>query len=477
LLPLFFVFHSYAENFPLISGKSAVLLFGTYSASFLLFALLGYLISKNWRKSAVYTVMVMCSFFFFGSFHDLLKIAFGNSIIIKYTFLIPVLFVLYFVVYYLMKKSKATYQKLVGYLNIVLAILIVIDLGKLFLFQKPNVDAEALHLSYNKHDNWEKPDIFFIIADEYIGNKTLKKHFAYDNSAFEKELRTRGFHIVSNSKSNYNYTPYSVASILSLNYLKGISTRSNDPKNRNITYKVINQNTLTDFLSSLGYTFVNHSLFDLANQPTEVNSMFFLTKEKLITHQTLLGRLDRDVRFNLVTRFKIDTEIKRLLLSTLENNKKLLNDTYATINTKAKRPKFVYTHLMMPHYPYYFDRNGRPYPFDSIMEGKQVDKRQYIEYLQYCNRSFLTLLDTILKNYQKPPIIIFMGDHGFRHFTEPVDKEYQFHNLNAIYLPSRDYGDFYDSISAVNQFRVILNTQFKQKFPLIKDSTIYLKEY
>ena len=35
-------------------------------------------------------------------------------------------------------------------------------------------------------------------------------------------------------------------------------------------------------------------------------------------------------------------------------------------------------------------------------------------------------------------------------------------NLNAIYFPEKNYSGFYDDISNVNQFRVLLNKEFEQ---------------
>ncbi len=70
-----------------------------------------------------------------------------------------------------------------------------------------------------------------------------------------------------------------------------------------------------------------------------------------------------------------------------------------------------------------------------------------------------------------------MGDHGFRHFIKPVAMEYHFMNLNSVYLPGNNYAGFYDSISGVNQFRIILNKQFNQQFPLLKDSSSFMIEY
>ena len=82
------------------------------------------------------------------------------------------------------------------------------------------------------------------------------------------------------------------------------------------------------------------------------------------------------------------------------------------------------------------------------------------------------------KNETGSPIVLLMSDHGFREFRdeEKVDHKYQFMNLNAVLLPGKDYKNFYKGISAVNQFRAVLNTEFGQELPLLKDSCSYLTE-
>lgn len=69
-----------------------------------------------------------------------------------------------------------------------------------------------------------------------------------------------------------------------------------------------------------------------------------------------------------------------------------------------------------------------------------------------------------------------MGDHGFRQLTNDADRKYHFMNLDAVYFPNGNHNNFYDGMSAVNQFRVTLNTLFQQKLPLLKDSTHFLTE-
>jgi len=66
-----------------------------------------------------------------------------------------------------------------------------------------------------------------------------------------------------------------------------------------------------------------------------------------------------------------------------------------------------------------------------------------------------------------------MGDHGFR-YDQSIPRHSRFKIQNAVYLPDQNYSQLYDSISAVNQFRVVANTLFKQNLPLLNDSTVYL---
>jgi phosphoglycerol transferase MdoB-like AlkP superfamily enzyme len=189
-----------------------------------------------------------------------------------------------------------------------------------------------------------------------------------------------------------------------------------------------------------------------------------------------LSRIDRDLRFNLVTRFKSKTEIRKQAYSTRENNENIISLTANKATDKNTRPKFVFTYLRMPHYPYYFDKDGKEYPFEMITEGNQGNQQQYVEYLQYSNKRLLWLVDQILNSSAKPPVIVLMGDHGFRHFTQPVELKYHFLNLMSIHLPDKKYSSLTDTFTSVNLFRTILNREFGQQLPLLKDSTSFLVE-
>ena len=160
-----------------------------------------------------------------------------------------------------------------------------------------------------------------------------------------------------------------------------------------------------------------------------------------------------------------------------ELNEALYKKTWDQVLKERDHPRFIYMHLEIPHYPYYFDRNGKPNALKDLYDTEQGDLKKYIEYLQYGNKRYLELIDHIFTHSKKPPVIMFMSDHGFRKFVnDSVDHRYHFMNINSVYLPGKQYQGFYKGMSNVNQFRVLLNTQFQQHLPILKDSSIFLRD-
>ena len=131
---------------------------------------------------------------------------------------------------------------------------------------------------------------------------------------------------------------------------------------------------------------------------------------------------------------------------------------------------------MIPHHPYYFDSSGHSASYKMLNDDYAFNRKAFISYLKYANKKFLELIDTILASSVVPPIILLMSDHSFREFGETVDDKYHFLNLNTVFLPDSNYSGFYKGQTNVNQFRIILNSQFGQHLPLLKDSTSFLLE-
>lgn len=474
LLPFFFVLHGFTENFDFVPVKDALLLTATYTGAAVLLSFIAWLLYKNFTKANLLAMGIMALHFFFGSLHDFLRNIFPASFVSRHIFVIPFFFLLLIALAVILKKIKKEPVKVSRFLNTLLLLLILIDSGILLSksLTKRN-SPSSVPAIFKACDSCSKPDIYFILLDEYAGNTALIDLFSFDNNNFTTELEKRKFHTIPRGFSNYNYTPFSVASILNMNYLD-LQGRERGKKDLTYCYETIRDNQLLQFLKHHKYTFYNYSVFDFEGQPARTRETFLPAKTRLITSQTLLSRFDKEIRFNLITRWKSKSNLKTLTYYNKENNENIYTLTWRLAGKKSAQPKFVYTHLMMPHYPYYFDKNGKERPFEQVTEGNQTNKAAYVEYLQHTNKQIISLVDHILKSSERPPIIVLMGDHGFRHFTQPVDTKYHFLNMTAIHLPSANYTGLHDSLSSVNIFRTILNTEFRQQLPYLKDSSSYL---
>ncbi len=483
LIPVFFVLHGALQNFGFVLFRDCFFLVLSYLAATTLIFLLSWLIFRNHLKTALFTAFLLSFYLFFGTIDDFLKK--HAYILSRYTWIMP-LFLLCFIIFLVyLKKTNRQLVKLTFFLNALLVIYLCVDtVGLLWKMSHPDNNKLAIY-GDNKKNNYaacnecRNPDIYFLLFDEYASTVSLRETFHFDNSALDSFLLQRGFSLQRFSHGNYNFTPFSMASILNMNYISGIKNPDactiEDYANCN---NLIRNNEVIHFLSSRNYEIVNYSIFDLAGNPTLVESTLLPVKTRLITDQTLYNRMMHDIGWHLfIGKMEISWLTKNQILSSLHNDNLFIAKLKEESRKKTSQPRFVYTHLAMPHYPYYYDehmllRNRK----DLVADPDPGHVESYTKYLTYTNQTLRELIDSIHKNTNHTAVIILMGDHGYRTKTGDGDRKHYFKNLNAIYFPDKDYQRLTDTISGVNQFRVILNSLYKQNLPLLKDSTIFLTD-
>jgi hypothetical protein len=416
----------------------------------------------------------MAFFFFFGNIQDSLKGLLPGTVFTQYRFILPFSFFLFLIICFRVKRIKTSLLKITAYLNILLIILILFDIGLLMVKFPATKKKQEFNLSaegFLPCDTCSYPDIFYIVPDQYTGNTALKEVFQFDNSKFESELERRGFFVCKKGSSNYNLTPFSIASTLNMDYLT-LKQGRQDYSTVSYSYEVIRNSRVLKFLRTCHYQFYNCSIFDFKDQPAHKYTAFLPYGTALVTASTFFDRLKIDLR-PVAEKGKFGKNLQeKLLYEYRDFNDTILSLTNALAALPASSPKFVYTHLIMPHYPYYFDSKGQPLSLEKLFGLKNTTSKDYVEYLQYTNKKLLQLIDHILTVSPEPPIIVVLADHGFRQLRSTVDHKYDFVNLNAVYFPNRNYNLMFDSIGNVNEFRVIFNSFFGQKLPLLKDSSI-----
>lgn len=484
LLPVFFVIHGYNENYGLIAWPDLLLLLGSYCLVAALLTGLLFLVYRNLSKAALLAALLLGIYFFFGAIHDFLKM--HSSLWHRYSVLLPLLALLTALTGIWLKKTRLPLLRVNLFFNGLLLLYILADTAGIAwkavhpVQNNLSVTASAYGPGIQPCDTCASPDIYFLVFDEYCSTVNLAETFQYNNTALDSFLLKQGFFIQAHSFSNYNFTPFSIASILNMNYINGIS-RADSITVDDYTNceKLIKNSRVAAFLGTRNYEVVNYSIFDLAGSPSPVEVSLLPVKTKLITEQTLFRRLWRDIGWNFIMgRFHADWITKGMIYNNLELNKKAVKQVKDQTLAAHTRPRFVYAHFEMPHWPFYYDKDSRLRNQELLiaeMEGAPV--AGYTNYLPYTNARLEEMVTAIQKNTKRAAAIIIMGDHGFRVNINGVSTRHFFQNLNAVYFPRSNYSQLKDTVSGVNQFRLVFNSLFNQSLPLLKDSAVFLRDY
>ena len=478
LLPIFFVLHGYLENVGFISPGLTLGLTAIYLLATICLGGLFWFFLRNKVKAALMAFACMCFFFFFGAILDFLKQFTG--FLSHYGVLLPGIFIVLVILFIYLRRTNRSFVRLTIFLNLLFLVYTIIDLTGLINKilhpgqQKLSVYGFTTQQVHRTCDTCRKPNIYFLLMDEYASSLSLQQQYHFNND-IDSFLQQRKFRVLPHSRSNYNFTPFSMASILNMQYLDGIK---NPRAVVGAEYKacslVVRNNLVLKLLDAYGYDFYNYSNFDMPGHPALVLQPLLPVQTKLITDRTLFSRTDKDIGWLLKQKFPF----KYLVPNPVIVHRQMPLDMAALVKERAAQPKskpfFVYAHFNMPHTPYYFDKDGRPRdPQVVYNEMAAYPVQPYLDYVQFTN-IHLKKLVTFIQQHDPTAVIMVYGDHGFRRHTNDYFPMYHFQNLNAVYLPNQDYTLFYDSITGVNQFRVLFNTIFHQQLPLLKDSCVYL---
>jgi hypothetical protein len=133
---------------------------------------------------------------------------------------------------------------------------------------------------------------------------------------------------------------------------------------------------------------------------------------------------------------------------------------------------FAFVHIIKPHEPVAFDREGnivQPYP-NYEEEPREDIQPRFFEQVEFTNARTLAMIDAIVEQSDVPPIIILQGDHG-SDLGQPESadgKRTNFEILNAYAMGGRECEGLTDDIVPVNSFRVVLNCVFGAGYPLLE---------
>ena len=463
---------------------------------------------KDQIKCCLILSLTITIFFSYGHIFNLIEGFCGHLP------LLLLLFVMYGFLLYRLLRSQVKLVKLNSFLNILSTILVTITVSQAIYYNISIGRYNEKIVSLFAEEKFQPVpvgkrkfrDIYYLIIDGHARTDTLQQLFNHDNTAFVQSMRDLGFFVAEKSYANYAQTSLSLASSLNFQYLDKLAEELGKNSRNRLALKVLIKNSrVIRLLRKLGYTIEayasEYSITNLSNADVYLKrDRGFLNDEfdHLLINTTLLSVFDR-LMGQLFARDPTDhlDLNKRISMA----HKSHIRNILYTLNTLpnaggSDSPRFVFAHIICPHPPFVFARDGgvnekalmSRFKFHDgnhlKRRGVRIQKSEYIDHyveqLIFIDREILKTVRRIIKSSNGEAIIILQADHGpgsmlnWKSF-EKTNKEERLAILNAFYLPQGGDLKLYNTISPVNTFRLVFNHYFQQDFKLLADRFFYSK--
>jgi len=443
-------------------------------------------------KASAGSSLLLLIFFSYGHIYDTLKFyRFWGSAISHGTLLL-LMACLYLAVMFVVFTRKKAMEYLNRYLRVftlLLYAMTAVDLARAVVSDIResltiinNGPAIAAGRAYGREGAGYYPDIYYIITDSYSSGNSLKMFYGFDNSDIITWLKNQGFVLPEKTRPNYGQTALSLPSSLNMGYINDVMDTSGlkDSPDMSPLKRLMAHSALVRFLKSRGYTVVKfifgYTITDafVADITVQPEGGFFLHEfTNHLANTTIL------ICFrNFVESVGLMGASARRVMTMLEG--------LPITATKINSPKFVFAHILCPHPPFIFDKNGPTgkYVNADISRNKLRNETEKLEYkkgylgqIEFLNKQLKKTLYKIIHNSKRPPVIIVQADHGSgMSYYEEISKTNiydRFSILNAYYLPYGGNKIIYDGISPVNSFREVLNYYFGTKLERLPDRSYF----
>lgn len=318
----------------------------------------------------------------------------------------------------------------------------------------------------------EKPNVYYLLFDEYGGDENLEYYFGYDNSDFYRELEQRGFSVSHSTRNTEScWTDTLIPNLLNLDYV------ASDDMPEKARREYLEKPYMVELLRENGYgvNVINHRAYlriedarELTEGQVEDNISEYLLENSIFS--------------------KIDYFNKRinqmLFVDYRDNYAGPLNNCFDALKScwqETDGPTLTISYIQSPHAPFVFNSDGSLRELTSGWFWK--DDTLYPGQLQYVNTIILETIDNIQKN-DPTGIILLMSDHGARvplHMVEQFggprfDTQTQTgimqSALCSVYVPGQSLD--IEGQTGINATRMVLNCAFNMNLEMIPAAEGYV---
>jgi hypothetical protein len=367
-------------------------------------------------------------------------------------------------------KDPEPVTKILNKIALLTLILPIFQISSHLIYGAPRIEQNTrrtieAHMSSAKNARF-LPDVYLIILDAHARSDDIKREFAYDNTIILEQLTRMGFYIAQCSNANYpDATWQSMYATLNMRFFDHVQVKTQSPTQTiNNAFSGIKNSEVINMFQELGYVIVSfNTTYDFLN----------LTDADVYYDFVYFPNTDIPA-FNRFESQLLDKTPVGLLIDKTISSEKIHYDNVQQVLRKLPQipqevssPKFIYAHIVVPHFPYVFSPTGEYLAEDQ----DKFTAQKYVDQVAYIDGQIVAIVKKLIENSSTLPIIILQGDHGFpASGIQPGAMGNSTGILNAYYFPSIDYSEnFYPTISPVNSFRLLFNLYFDERMSLLPD--------
>jgi hypothetical protein len=291
--------------------------------------------------------------------------------------------------------------------------------------------------------------VVLLVVDQFASSEEMSEVFGVDNGEFLRWLEERGFRIARKATTRFNYSAASLADLLNMGL----------PEERVVAWRGTTSGA--DRVPELQDP-------ALVRSPCEAtrDSVVLARFRELGYRTTTIGSWFNCTRYNKfadeninVYGFRLQAELSALVVQasalrpifafhSLARSAILRQFEVIAEKAHGSTRKFIFAHVICPHPPYIFDRNGGA-------PSSSDDRALYRDQHEFVTKKVKELVTRLQSDPSKQPVILIQSDHGSH-----ADRRFDYRVFSAISLPGAVGFPWRDDMPAREVFSLLFAKYF-----------------
>ncbi len=365
-------------------------------------------------------------------------------------------------------KLAVPWRRVSSALNVLLAVLVVLELGRIVQFQAslPTVTVPAV---WTAIDSTDRPDIYLVLLDGHGRSDVLARDFDLDTTDWGDTLSSLSFMESTASQANHVHTRFSLSVLFNGRPLAELGQQMDAPVDESVPIAALRHSSAAELLDHAGYQFtVVTSGYE--HLSLRANGPYIDVGPRNELEQAMIDGTAFGQAIDGLTAGKVHAAYERI--------GREVDALIDLASTPGTMPRFTFVHIPAPHWPLVLQSDCSFRPVDQDTFGSPGrDYRAGDAEAIAAQRDQTICVDGMIEpalrhvvTADPNAIVILLSDHGTEElldWTNPAEPGLgdRFANLFWARTPGQP-ALFPDDVTLVNVLPILFNAYLGTQLPL-----------